>query len=66
MSYYNGTKPGTAHYDGMTYTNYQCSATVGANWRFLRFEYVIKGTTNRDGHTYTETVTLQTNPAPTQ
>lgn len=64
-SYYNGTKPGSSHYDGMTYTNYQCVATVGAGWRFVRFEYVLKGTTTR-GLTYTDTVKLKTNPAPPQ
>lgn len=65
-SYYDGTKPGGPGYDGMTYTNYQCVATVATGWRFLRFEYVLRGTTNRDEHTYTETVRLNTNPAPAQ
>lgn len=65
-SYYDGTKPGGSGYDGINYTNYQCAATPASNWRFLRFEYTIKGTTNRDGHTYTETITLNTNPAPVQ
>lgn len=66
-SYYDGTKEGGPSYDGINYTNYQCAATVATGWRFLRFEYTIKGTTNHpNGHTYTETITLNTNPAPVQ
>jgi len=66
-SYYDGTKPGGSGYDGINYTNYQCSVTnLAAGWRFLRYEYTIKGTLNRDGHTYTEKVTLRTDPAPIQ
>ena len=64
-SYYDGTKPGSVHYDGMTYMNYQCVATVATGWRFLRLEYVLKGTTTR-GLTYTQTLKLNTNPAPAQ
>lgn len=65
-SYYDGTKEGGSSYDSIAYTNYQCVATVATGWRFLRFECVLRGTTNRDGHTYTETLTLNTNPAPVQ
>lgn len=64
-SYYDGTKPPGPHDDGASYTNYQCSATVAASWRFVRFEYVLQGTTNRS-ETYTDTVRLTTNPAPLQ
>lgn len=66
-SYYSGTKPGGPGYDGINYTNYQCSVTkLAAGWRFLRYEYIIKGTLNRGGGTYTETPKLRTDPAPLQ
>ena len=66
VSYYDGTKPPGPHDDGTSYTNYQCSVTnLAAGWRFVRFEYVLQGATNR-GETYTDTVRLTTDPAPLQ